>query len=547
MKVLLSIKKDLFGEDKDYKMFVVDTDELGEQDKKIVPLDINVLKECSNVKVNLDNFKSNDQDPSEYIEGIGFDIDKIKRSGNDSFTITNVYYDEFNEPQLYRTVYSNGYVSMHDISEFEYCKRSCINAKALAELPEYVKKEPLTHAYEYWKEKDEIGKNQPMKFFSGQFDTYESMPVKLLYHYLIGVKGFKVGFETKTVREDKQDILCEYLLFNGTANIKLTESIPMKKNSFSYSFGYDFGYDRDPYPSERTLKYYGGSMSIICDREKFPVFDRLGGSRTGYGENLIEVDYDVRNRMMSFYNKIEEAGCIVNDFCLDENHRFSLWTLSHLMPEEFSLLGTRLQTEKENSHYGHVGTMSHGHWSSFNTSSWMSVMSLYFAASGYSPELKEKMVPVFENYFDLFYKELGEMIEELGPRDALEAMQWSKETIKKLMDDITYQKQDGSTFKLNKDEVDEADLLFYFRRNSYDLPDYARIYSKKVIDALGGENLLKDLIKNRGEEMAKKVIVELAEGLEKEIAFENRGKRINNTDEFVEEENLSFENVGRRK
>ena len=47
---------------------------------------------------------------------------------------------------------------MHDISELEYRKKSSILGGALEKLPAFVKKEPLSSAYEWWKAKDEAGK-----------------------------------------------------------------------------------------------------------------------------------------------------------------------------------------------------------------------------------------------------------------------------------------------------------------------------------------------------------------------------------------------------
>lgn len=58
-------------------------------------LDINKLQECSNVKVNINNFKSIAPNPKEYLE-TKFDLNKLIGLGiNDkNFQITNIYYDE---------------------------------------------------------------------------------------------------------------------------------------------------------------------------------------------------------------------------------------------------------------------------------------------------------------------------------------------------------------------------------------------------------------------------------------------------------------------
>lgn len=239
MKVLVGLSKREFEDNEPYRMCVVETDEIkgGIKSSEWEDLDIEKLNECVNIRISTENFKNNIQNPNEYINA-DFDIERLIGWGRKQkdFQVTNVYYDESNQPQLYRVVSSDGYVSMHDISELEYRKMSSILGSTIEELPLFVKKEPLSSAYEWWKAKDEAGKKSESRFFSGQFETYESMPVKLLYHYLTGVKGFKVGYHTATeITEDySSEIQHEYMLFKDTANIKLRESIPKKKKRIVY-------------------------------------------------------------------------------------------------------------------------------------------------------------------------------------------------------------------------------------------------------------------------------------------------------------------------
>lgn len=197
MKILVGITNNLFSENSPYEMCTLDTDDISKMNSvynnwKDVNLD--ELKECVNIQVDDSKFRSSLQDPSEYIKA-SYDIKRLigMELNQRDYQVTNVYYDENGTPQLYRTVNSSGIIAMHDISEFSYSKRNSVLGNEIEKLPEFVKKEPLIAAYNWWKEKDKKRKESGNKLFPGQFDTYEDMPVKLLYHYLIGVKGFKVG------------------------------------------------------------------------------------------------------------------------------------------------------------------------------------------------------------------------------------------------------------------------------------------------------------------------------------------------------------------
>lgn len=186
MKVLVGLSNNSYmSESKDYKMYVVDVDEII-KDKHIMveweELDINKLQECANIRININNFKSIEQNPNEYIEA-GFDINRLigwERQQED-FQVTNIYYDESNKPQLYRSVSSSGYVSMHDISEFDYKSHYSILGKTVEELPPFVRRDPLSKAYEWWKEKEEAGKNLKTSFF---LDILKFQKVHLLNYYI---------------------------------------------------------------------------------------------------------------------------------------------------------------------------------------------------------------------------------------------------------------------------------------------------------------------------------------------------------------------------
>lgn len=551
MKVLVGLSKRGFEDNEPYRMCIVETDEIKEgiQSSEWKDLDINKLNECVNINISVENFKNNIQDPHEYIKA-DFDIGKLIGWGRKQkyFQITNVYYDESNQPQLYRVVSSDGHNSMHDISELEYRKKTSILGETLEELPTFVKKEPLSSAYEWWKAKDAVGKKSESKFFSGQFETYESMPVKLLYHYLTGVKGFKVGYHTTTeITEDySSEIHHEYMLFKDTANIKLRESVPKEQNRYGlYSFGgYGmFGEEKDPYPDKRKLSYYGATMSMICTRENYPTFDIYSGScsQGTYDKDGIAVNIDYRNGLMSIYNKLEESGCISKDWRLSECNSFFGMTEYALLPAELALLSVRLQSEKEGVRYGHVMSATHGHWSTFNTDEWITVVGLVLSTQFYSHELRQKINPILQNYQVLFSSKIGKMIEDMGAKDALEVMKWSKENAKTVLQDISLVREDGTLQKANVTVVDQMSNLFTYKRNNYPLPDWLQIYSPETIEALGGVELLQQAINTRGKELAKESIPILAEGIENERRYELRrnGERFVKPEELIMKETIS--------
>lgn len=524
MKVLVGITNNLFSENSPYEMCTLDTDDISKMNSvynnwKDVNLD--ELKECVNIQVDDSKFRSSLQDPSEYIKA-SYDVKRLIGMGLNQrdYQVTNVYYDENGNPQLYRTVNSSGIIAMHDISEFSYSKRNSVLGNEIEKLPEFVKREPLIAAYNWWKEKDKKGKESGNKLFSGQFDTYEDMPVKLLYHYLIGVKGFKVGYHTQTKidNEYSSKILHEYLLYKDTANIQLTESIPVKEDQddFDLFYGYGmFGRESDIYPDERKLKYYGAHMSVICNLENYPKFDIYNSPSFGrYDENGLSIDIDGKNRLMSIYNKLEESGCIFKDWRL--NYYGRLDAMDSLLPNELLLLGTKLQAEKEETSYNHVMMASHGPWSTFKTNPWIEASSLALAAQFYSPEFMEELSPVFQNYSTLYTNELRLLIEEMGAKDALEVMNWTKENAKDVLNNMSFFKPDNTLQKASVDVVDQLSDLYTYKRNNYPLPEWAQIYSKETIEALGGVDLLQELIAKRGEKFSKEFIVSFAEEIESE-------------------------------
>lgn len=549
MKILVGLSNNLFENNSLHKMHIIDSDMISEpyflsNDWK--ELDLNELSQCVNIQVDKTKFQSTIQNPLEYISS-NFDLEKIVdyEKNETNFQITNVYYDEIGQPQLYKAVYSDGRIIIHDISELFYRKENSLLGKTVEELPSFVKKEPLSAAYEWWKAKDENAKNINSRYFSGQFEVYENMPVKLLYHYLTGVKDFKVGYHTQTeVNENNSsEVQHEYLLYKDTANIKLKESVLSKEEQnllFANDYN-DYGIhgESDPYPNKRKLSYYGATMSIICSKENYPSFDIhcASSSQRTYNKDEIAIEIDYRKRLMYIYNKLEENGCISKDWKLSEHNIFFGMTKYALIPDELSLLSAKLQSEKENKLYGHVMSATNGHWSTFNTDDWIKASGLLLSTQFYSTEFKEKLNSIFQKYKALYINGLKELIEKMGAKDALETMKWTKEASREVLKNISIVKNDYTLEKANSDIVDQMSNLYTYKRNNYPLPEWLQIYSFETIKMLGGIDLLQELIDKRGEQCAKESVIFLAEEIEQEIKnkLHSQNKCFISTEEIITE------------
>ncbi len=509
MKILVGLSKGLKAENIPYQMLMVDVDlkEQGKQDWiQITP---QALSSCSNVRVNLDKYKSITQNPVEYLEA-DFDVSRLVdiNANSKEFQIINIYTDELEKPVLYRSVDASGNVKIHHISEFTYKKSFSIYGTDLNELPSYVKTVPLKDAYDYWKKLDQVKiHNRTTRFVCENFDTYEDMPVQLFYQYLVGVKGFKLGYHTIT-DEQENGKLHEYLLFNKSANIKLKENI--KENADEEEI-LILG-NKDPYPDERKLGYYGATMSLICNRENYPAFDYYTKptSEANYDENGIEVTIDLTDGNMAVYNKFEEAGCISLDWRLGDNHNFFGVTLPSLITDKLTKLSKKFQNEKERVEYGH--------WSTKNTNDWFLVMSFALSTQYYTKELRNKLNDILNDYQNLFTLKLSDMIEKLSAKDTLETLNWASFQVERVMEDIAFIKEDGEIQNSIITEEQKKNL-FTFKRNSLDLPDWLQIYSPETIEKLGGVDYLKQFIKIRGEESAELFLFMWAEKIETEQKY----------------------------
>lgn len=533
MKILVGLSNGLRSEQEPYQMLIVDTEDLESGRPEWRRVDPVVLNSCANIRVNQGAYQSYLQNPIEYLEA-EFDVSKLidVSINNREFQIINVYNDEEEgHPVLYQTANASGEIEMHHISEFPYKKKFSIYGENIEELPSYVKPSTLNDAYDWWKKKDKVSiKNKRTRFAYENFDTTEDMPVQLLYHYLVGVKGFTLGYHTITdiYEKENQEKLHEYFLFNGSANIKLKESLPVDESEIEVSI---FG-NKDPYPDKQKLGYYGATMSLICDCRNYPAFDvyTRPTSEINYDKEGIEVTIDIIDGCMGVYNRYEEAGCIAPDWRLGEHKNIFGVTLTSLLPDKLASLSKKLESEKER--------ISYGHWSSYNTNDWFQVMGLALSSQYYTPELRNKLGEILREYQTIFSTKLTDMISKMSAKDTLEVMKWAEENIEDVVEEISFVRE-GNTIQKSNVTTDQMKNLFTFKRNNLDLPDWLQIYSPETIEKLGGVAYLKQFIRTRGEESAEAYLSIWAEKLESDQRYAAREQK---DDLFPSLENTSVEN-----
>lgn len=515
MKILVGLSNGLRNEQEPYQMLIVDVDNLEEGRPEWQQVKPEILNSCANIRVNLGSYQSILQNPVEYLEA-EFDVSKLidVSINNREYQIINIYEDEGGNTVLYQTANASGEIEMHHISEFPYKKKFSIYGENIDELPSYVKPSTLSEAYDWWSKKDKVNiKNKKTRFAYENFDTTEDMPVQLLYHYLIGVKGFELGYHTITdiTEKEKQEKLHEYFLFNGSANIKLKESMPVNEDEMEVSF---YG-NKDPYPDKQKLGYYGATMSLICDCRNYPAFDvyTRPTSEISYDKEGIEVTVDIIDGCMGVYNRYEEAGCIAPDWRIGEHKNIFGVTLANLLPDKLANLSKQLESEKERIVYGH--------WSSYNTNDWFQVMGLALSSQYYTPELRNKLSEILREYQTIFASKLTELISRISAKDTLEVMKWAEDHIENVMEDISFVREGGNVQKSNV-TMEQMKNLFTFKRNNLELPDWLQIYSADTIEKLGGVAYLKQFIRTRGEESAESYLSIWAEKLESDQRYAAR-------------------------
>lgn len=213
-----------------------------------------ILNNCENIRIS--KFLSARQNPIEYLRG-DFDVSRLivddsrLRDRIKEFQIIAVYYNEQNEPIIYKSIDRAGNISMHDISEFEYTQNSSILGFDIFNLPKFVERKPLSEAKEYLRE-----------YIENQDIT--DIPVRLLKTCLINEKNFQEGYHTVTkINNGNEYDIHEYMLFNGITTIKLVEYVSKDKKVFMTK------QDEisDPYPKERTAGFLSGPIIMLGSKE----------------------------------------------------------------------------------------------------------------------------------------------------------------------------------------------------------------------------------------------------------------------------------------
>lgn len=128
----------------------------------------------------------------------------------------------------------------------------------------------------------------------------------------------------------------------------------------------------------------------------------------------------------------------------------------------------------------------------------------------------EKLIPIVQEFMhEVLDKEKINSFswdneDQLSEEDCtkLEQLRSQFETVDSTKQFLEEQKQSEPLFKSKK------------RQSAVSLPDWVQVYPKSVINALGGYNLLSQLIQTQGEEAAKEIIAMLGGGIMEEIGAE---------------------------
>ena len=136
---------------------------------------------------------------------------------------------------------------------------------------------------------------------------------------------------------------------------------------------------------------------------------------------------------------------------------------------------------------------------------WMHTVALLICWQFFQTELKRKMKPLIDSYEEIYAEALRNIVEDIGPKDTLTVMEWTKENLK------------GALKKLLADKdisIDDYSCLFSFYQNEFDLPDELRIFSEEAIESYGGVEKLKSDYENQGV-LKKQYILDLLDKLDR--------------------------------
>lgn len=464
MLLLLGILK----RNKNYYMHVFDTENVSSVDNYQF-INNYTLNNCANVWTS--GFLSSTQNPNEYLKG-EFDVSKLitdeqkLKEKIKTFQIVGVYYNDFNEPILYKSIDRAGNISIHDISEFEYVKYLCIYGSDLNNLPKFVLKYNIKNAYE------------DLASYVNRKDIRD-LPIGLLKQYLIGVLNFKEGYHvvTKCGYEPKHDIH-EYMLFNGASTIKLIEYVYDNKRVFTTK------QDElsNPYPKERTAGYATSPLIMIGSKQVLSRFCKFNVSTdfSFYNKKNVKLSIPFSKECLNLYSRYKKSKCILSTWQFDFFDNISTDIYRNILPDEIYKLPQVFYRDMKSKIYG-PNTISTFLQENDAIDIWIYTVSLFACWDIYSSQLKKSLKPIMENYKEMYENALTRLVKEVGPRATLIIMKWAKLNLKKRLEDII-----GSA-----SVIDILDCLFTFHQNTYELPEELRIYQEDTITEYGGEDLLK--------------------------------------------------------
>lgn len=429
-----------------------------------------ILNNCENIRIS--KFLSARQNPIEYLRG-DFDVSRLivddsrLRDRIKEFQIIAVYYNEQNEPIIYKSIDRAGNISMHYISEFEYTKNSSILGFDIFNLPKFVERKPLSEAKEYLRE-----------YIENQDIT--DIPVRLLKTYLINEKNFQEGYHTVTkINNGNEYDIHEYMLFNGITTIKLVEYVSKDKKVFMTK------QDEisDPYPKERTAGFLSGPIIMLGSKRALTRFCKAGVDTEFefYNSKTFKLNIPFSKACINTYDKYIKSKDVLFSWQFDLYDNLPIDIYKNILPNEIFKLPHLFYHDMKNVPYG---------WNSspnFNSNTivinlWIYTVSLFMCWQYFSVSFKKSIMPIMKNYKEMYTNALTKLVNEVGPKDALTVMKWTKENLEKRLNNIL----DSDTSC-----VTSSECLFTFHQNEYELPEELKIYREETITGYGGEELLK--------------------------------------------------------
>lgn len=447
-----------------------------------------ILNNCANVWTS--KFLSSKQNPLEYLRG-DFDVSKLiiddfkLQNRIKDFQIITVYYDEYNEVTMYKSIDRAGNISIHDISEFEYTKNSCISGNDISNLPKYVERKPVRDAYSFL---DSYVENT----------NITDLPVRLFKNYLISAKNFKEGYHTVTKVNNGIDFkIHEYLLFNGIITIKLIEYVSEDKKIFMTK------QDElsNPYPKERTAGFLSSPLILLGTKRAIQRFCKSGIDTEFeyYNSKAIKMSIPFSDETINLYDKYIKSKDTLFSWQLDIFNNIPLDIYKNILPNEIYKLPSIFYRDMKSTPYGIKRSINFTRDNEL-INTWIYTVCLPICWQFFSNCLKSALKPVMKNYKDIYMNILTRLMSDVGPKDTLTIMKWTEEHLRTNLGVII-----GSEIGV----VTEFSSLFSFYQNNYDLPPELKIYSEETIAKYGGYDALKRDYSNPNGQMRQFIIKKL--------------------------------------